>query len=65
VETNLEGAMSTLARIIGKKAAKATVRHSAHGVAAKARRQPLRSATLIGLGAAVGAGVGWFAGRYS
>ena len=57
--------MSTVTRIIGKKAAKATVRHSAHGVAAKAKRQPLRSVTLIGLGAAFGAGVGWLAGRHT
>jgi hypothetical protein len=55
--------MSALARIVGKKAAKATVKHSAHGVAAKARRQPMRSATLLSIGAVLGVGAGWLAGR--
>ena len=55
--------MAKLGRKIGKKATKATVKHSARGVSAKARRQPLRSASLLSVGGAVGAALGWFAGR--
>jgi hypothetical protein len=55
--------MAKLGRTIGKKAGKATVKHSARGVASKAKRQPLRSVSLLGVGGAVGATVGWFAGR--
>jgi hypothetical protein len=55
-----EVAMSKFARTVGKKAVKATVRHSAHGVISKARRRPLRSGGLLGAGAAIGAALGWF-----
>ena len=55
--------MRPLGRSIGKKATKATVRHSVRGVASKAQRKPLRSATLLSLGGAFGAAAGWFAGR--
>ena len=54
--------MAKVGRNVGKKAAKATVKHSARGVASKAQRKPLRSATLLGIGAVVGATAGWFAG---
>jgi hypothetical protein len=50
-------------RKVGKKAAKTTVKHSARGVTSKAKRQPLRSVSLLSLGGAVGATIGWFAGR--
>ena len=55
--------MNTFGRSIGKKATKATVRHSVRGVASKAQRKPLRSATLLSLGGLFGAATGWFAGR--
>jgi hypothetical protein len=55
--------MSKLGRSVGKKATKATVRHSARGFSSKAKRQPLRSVSLLSVGGAVGAAVGWFAGR--
>lgn len=55
--------MSKLRRTIGKKATKATVSHSVHGVAAKAKRKPLRAVTLLGLGGAIGAGLGWTLAR--
>jgi hypothetical protein len=59
--------MAKLGWIIGKKATKATARHSARGVAAKAQRKPLRSVSLLSLGGAVGGAVGvaagWTAGR--
>jgi hypothetical protein len=50
---------STLAR----KAVKATAKHSARGTASKLKRDPLRAATLLGLGGVVGAVAGWLAGR--
>jgi hypothetical protein len=55
--------MATLGRTIGKKATKATVRHSAHGVAAKAKRKPLRTASLLSIGGVLGIAAGWTAGR--
>lgn len=55
--------MSNLKRLIGIKAAKATARHSAHGLASKAQRKPLRSASLLAAGIALGLGAGFAAGR--
>jgi hypothetical protein len=50
--------MAKLKRTIGIKATKAAARHSAHGISTKAQRKPLRSASLLSAGAAVGLGVG-------
>jgi len=55
--------MSSLARTLGLKAAKATARHSVRGTVSKAQRKPLRSATLLSLGGLIGATAGWLAGR--
>jgi hypothetical protein len=55
--------MSRLGRSVGRKATKATVKHSARGLSSKAKRQPLRSVSLLSVGGAFGAAVGWFAGR--
>lgn len=55
--------MAKLGRTIGKKATKATVRHSVRGVASKAQRKPMRSATLLSVGGLFGAMAGWLAGR--
>ena len=49
---------------VAKKAVKATAKHSAHGTASKLKRGPIRSATLLGTGAAVGVLAGWKAGRH-
>ena len=57
--------MSKIKRIIGIKATKATARHTARGLSAKAHRKPLRSVSLIGAGAAFGLVAGWAAGRAS
>lgn len=48
---------------VARKAVKKTAKHTAHGAAAKLRRDPLRSSALLGLGALVGALAGWFVGR--
>ena len=55
--------MTSIRSLFGRKAAKATVRHSVRGVASKAQRRPIRSATLVIIGVAVGAAAGFFAGR--
>jgi hypothetical protein len=52
-------AKNTLAR----KVAKAAAKHTAHGTASKLKRDPMRTATLLGLGGALGAVAGWMAGR--
>jgi osmotically-inducible protein OsmY len=46
---------SYLAKKAAKTAARATLRHAAHGTATKAKRQPIRSVTLLTVGALLGA----------
>jgi hypothetical protein len=48
---------------LARKAAKAAAKHTAHGTASKLRRDPMRTATLLGVGGALGAVAGWMAGR--
>ncbi len=55
--------MAKLGSTIGKKAAKATAKHTVRGVVSKAQRKPLRSASLLSTGVIIGATAGWFAGR--
>lgn len=55
--------MPSIKSTIARRAVKATARHSAHGTASKLRRRPLRAATLLALGALLGAVAGWAAGR--
>jgi len=50
---------STLAR----KAVKTTAKHTAHGTASKLKRDPVRTTTLLGLGALLGAAAVWLFGR--
>jgi hypothetical protein len=57
--------MSSIGNKIGKRAARATLRHSVRGVMSKAKRQPFRSATLLGTGGVIGVTAGWIAGRRS
>jgi hypothetical protein len=44
---------------LGRKAAKATVKHSVRGSVAKAKREPPRTLTLLAVGAVFGVVVGW------
>jgi ElaB/YqjD/DUF883 family membrane-anchored ribosome-binding protein len=48
---------------VARKAAKKTAKHTARGAASKLKRNPVRAATLLGLGAAVGVLAGWLLGR--
>ncbi len=55
--------MSAIKNTLARKAVKATAKHTARGTASKLKRDPLRAATLLGLGGALGAVAGWLAGR--
>lgn len=59
--------MANIQNVVGKKVARATVRHSVHGLRSKAQRQPFRSVTLLSaggiLGGIVGGTAGWLVGR--
>jgi hypothetical protein len=54
--------MSRLKKNAGKKAVMLTLRHSSRGFWSKARREPLRTGTLLGAGGAAGAAAGAAAG---
>ncbi|HEU4739889.1 MAG TPA: hypothetical protein VFS54_12530 [Solirubrobacterales bacterium] len=53
----------SIKKAVAKKAAKTAAKHTAHGTASKLKRNPMRAATLLGLGGLVGAAAGWFAAR--
>jgi hypothetical protein len=55
--------MSAIKSTLARKAAKAAAKHTAHGTVSKLRRDPVRAATLLGVGGALGAAAGWMAGR--
>jgi hypothetical protein len=55
--------MANPSRMIERRATRAAVRYAARGLSSKARRRPLRSATLLLAGAVVGAIAGWVAAR--
>lgn len=55
--------MTKLRCTVKKKAAKATVRHSARGVLSKLQRKPLRTTRLLSFGVLLGAAVGWVAAK--
>jgi hypothetical protein len=55
--------MSAIKKTLTRKAAKSAAKHTAHGTASKLTRKPLRAATLLGLGGAIGAFAGWMVGR--
>ncbi len=48
---------------LARQAVRTTAKHTAHGAASKITRKPLRSVTLLALGAAVGGVVGWLVAR--
>lgn len=48
---------------LARKTAKVAAKHTVHGTASKLKRDPMRTATLLGLGGALGAVAGWMAGR--
>lgn len=48
---------------LARQAVKTTAKHTARGAASKAARRPLRSITLLTIGAFAGGLVGWLIGR--
>ncbi len=55
--------MSTPKQYLGRKAVKATVRHSVRGTASKARREPPRTISVLGAGVFLGVIAGWVFAR--
>jgi hypothetical protein len=52
-----------LKKKIARKAVKTTAKHTAHGAASKLKREPMRTTTLLGLGALIGAAATWILSR--
>lgn len=48
---------------LARQAVKTTAKHTAHGTASRFTRKPLRSVTLLALGAIAGGIAGWLIGR--
>lgn len=55
--------MPSLKKAIARKAVKSTAKHTAHGAAAKLKRQPVRAVTLLGVGCLTGGIAGWALAR--
>ena len=55
--------MAKMKKSLARKAVKATALHTARGTASKVKRDPVRAATLLGVGGALGALAGWRLGR--
>ncbi len=48
---------------LARQAVKTTAKHTAHGTASRFTHKPLRSVSLLAIGAALGGLVGWLVGR--
>jgi F0F1-type ATP synthase assembly protein I len=57
--------MPSIKKALARKAVRSTARHTAHGTAAKLKREPLRAATLLVFGGLLGALAGWLLTRGS
>jgi len=55
--------MPSIKKAVTRKAVKSTAKHTAHGTAAKLKRQPVRAATLLGVGCVTGGIAGWALAR--
>jgi hypothetical protein len=55
--------MAKTKKLVARKATKLTARHMLHGTVAKLRRTPVRSSSLIGTGALLGAAATWLVTR--
>lgn len=53
----------SIKKAVARKAVRTTVKHSAHGTASKLKREPVRAATLLGLGGLLGGVATWLATR--
>jgi hypothetical protein len=55
--------MPSIKKALARKAVKSTAKHTAHGTASKLKREPLRAATLLGLGGLLGGVTAWLVAR--
>jgi membrane protein YqaA with SNARE-associated domain len=55
--------MASIKKSLARKAVKSTAKHTAHGTASKLTRDPVRTTTLLGIGAVLGGVTGWALGR--
>ena len=55
--------MSSIKKVLARKAVKSNAKHTAHGTVSKLKREPVRATTLLGLGGLLGGAVGWFVAR--
>ncbi len=55
--------MSPIKKAVARRAAKSTAKHTAHGTASRLKRNPIRAATLLSVGAAAGLVAGWALGH--
>jgi hypothetical protein len=51
--------MGRIKKKLARRAVRSTAKHSAHAAASKLKRDPIRAATLLGLGAVLGACAAW------
>ena len=52
-----------LKSMLARRAVKTTAKHTAHGAAAKLKREPMRTTALLGTGALLGATATWLLGH--
>ncbi len=57
--------MPSIKKAVARKAVKSTAKHTAHGTAAKLKRDPIRATTLLAFGCLVGGVAGWLLARTS
>jgi hypothetical protein len=55
--------MAQIKKKLARKAVSSTARHTVHGTASKLKRDPIRAAALLGIGAIIGACGAWLLGR--
>ena len=53
----------SLKKVVARKAARSTAKHTARGTASKLKREPIRATTLLGLGCLLGGLAGWLIAR--
>ena len=55
--------MAQIKKKLARKAVSLTAKHTVHGTASKLKRDPIRAAALLGVGAIIGACGAWLLGR--
>jgi len=55
--------MPAIKKALARKAVKSTARHTAHGTAAKLKREPVRALTLLAIGGLLGGVAAWLIAR--